>query len=53
MDMVPPSRQTPIKALARWGVVIGDSDNVLLYSFLNCHQPMGRERGEEGEKKVE
>ena len=37
MDMVPPSTQTPIKALARWGVVIGDSDNVLLYSFLNCH----------------
>ena len=26
-----------VQALARWLVVIGVSDNVLSYSFLNCH----------------
>ena len=31
-------RQSKVEVLARWGVVIGVSDNVLLCSFLNCHK---------------
>ena len=40
------------QALARWGVVIGVSDNVLLCSFLHCHQSIGREGGGHNSKKI-